>query len=326
MNGYSDYVREIMTKFYANWLRGSAPANPWAGQDLYVRLSTTACTSVPTNFIEPSTGAQWNPGYEAVKLTAPFFSDQLSGTVGSYMAYLINDVVFNPALDTWNQPINQVCLFRHETATSAEYFIGGFEIPETYLKAGESLTFKSVDPDVRGISVRHVTPNTQQMHGLSAIAQKTDTAVGYPWTGWSEMLNWNDATFPPWAVNLGGTEAPMEKTIINLKNETHIDWLDTSPGSTQIQDWDYAYDLSEMEYATWNGDFYFTNSYAIQFSLATATRAINTIASTGLTGGSTLLVHFGGPVENAPVQVLTGETPVIEARGLMVGNTASDKT
>lgn len=332
MNGYSDFVRDILIRYYSNYLQGSAPAVPYSGGSRWVRLSRDPCASNGAGWVELDDSVFQNPGYAPVELTNPVWVDHPSLTTekGYYWSYLNDDVIFAPATDPWNQRINQVGIWGHPTSTAADQFILGFELPNLQINYGESLTFKNESELVNGITTKHVTPVIQHMNGIAAQLEKADSgASSYVKIGTGGILNAGTATFP--TLTSASVGLPITIMYVSLKEASHIDWLSLHPAIASAQGWNVKLNLNgaDFEYVTYLGDTWLTNKTAHQFTPSSGTANIYTIGATMYTNDSFsggTIPAFGGAVDNAPVVVLDGETPVIEANGIMVGYKASDPT
>ena len=322
MNGYSDYIRELHVNFFCNYLQGTRLPNPSAGS-FFVRLSSNICFGNGAGWTELNPGPiPPSAGYQPVTLPANPFATSAIASTGYLITHLgENDVVFPTALDFW-EPIRQVGIWGHPSATTPEYFIAGFEFSTPLnLQAGERLSFRNsgVLGDAKGLRIYHSSGTPTVARGVNTAAETSANL----YDTWADVLNSGDSTYPK--LRTAGDLLDVSVIKIRLSSDIWVDWMDPDPvgGATPIQDWDYenTLDISNFsltQYAVPTDDqrWLFRNTKVIVFSPATANRYISTMAvSLNNSSLSKVVPWGGGLVDGDPVTVTTGETPIIEING-----------
>ena len=330
MNGYSDVIKDLHVRFYCNYLQETPPANIMDGH-YWIRLSTVNCLSGGQNWNELNVGpTPPSAGYAPVAL--PYTNSIKYSAIASPSGpgcFTIHfgefDIVFPTALDNW-ESIRQVGIWGSETSTDPNYFFGGFELsPALNLSAGERLSFKNngVADTAKAIRINHTSSGgAEAASGVNTAAETGDSGgTGYDFR-WSSVLNSSGATYP--TLRSHSTFLPMEVINMSLSNDLWVDWLATDPAASYIQNWTTFQSIDTTNFSLTATDFpapaghrlLFRNEKVLVFSPASQNQYINTIGVT-LTDISTVerRAWGGGLVDNAPVTVLTGETPIIEVHG-----------
>jgi len=330
MNGYSDVIKDLHVRYYCNYLQQTPPTNYQRG-DYWLRLSKQKCLSGGQQWSELSAGpAPPSAGYEPIHLPQYLWKSNVIAPPAGPGCLTIHfgsvDAVFPTALDNW-ETIQQVGIWGHETSTDPNYFFGGFEIsPGLNLTAGERLSFKNngVADTEKAIRINHTSSGgAETASGVNTYAETSGTTSGFTHT-WIELLNDGASTYP--TLRTDSTYIPMARIKMALSNSLWVSWVEPDPAisGSYIQNWVYSQDMDTTNFSLTDYNLpdpgghrlLFRNEKVIVYSPATEIRYVNTIglsmtdSSSGNTRG-----WGGGLVDNAPVTVLTGETPIIEIHG-----------